>query len=42
MSLKSIPWKTVGLVFVITVITIALVKRNILGLGNLTNPPATA
>jgi hypothetical protein len=42
MSLKSIPWKTVALVVVVSLIVIAAVKRNFLGLGNLTSPSTPA
>jgi hypothetical protein len=42
MSLKSIPWKTVGLVAVVTLVVIALVKRNFLGLNTLTSPKTPA
>jgi len=38
--MKNIPWKTVALVVVVSLVVIAAVKRNFLGLGNITNPPA--
>lgn len=39
-SMKNLPWKTIGLAALVSLIVVALVKRNVLGLGNLTNPPA--
>lgn len=40
--MKNIPWKTVGLVVVVSLFVIAAVKRNFLGLGSLTSPAAPA
>jgi len=38
--MKNLPWKTIGLAALVSLLVVALVKRNVLGLGNLTNPPA--